>query len=80
MHSVFTKQKNYTSGGEGELLLVKDEGFLERAEIISEKAKTEASFSAVRLTSTLRLTQGVAIFLVNFKLPTYGPSFSKPMR
>jgi len=38
------RQKNYTSAGEGGLLIVNDEGFTERAEIIREKGTNRSLF------------------------------------
>lgn len=40
----FHETKNYTSGGEGGLLLINDERFLERAEIIREKGTNRSQF------------------------------------
>lgn len=40
----FHETKNYTSGGEGGLLLVNDERFIERAEIIREKGTNRSKF------------------------------------
>lgn len=40
----FHETKNYTSGGEGGLLLVNDERFIERAEIIREKGTNRSQF------------------------------------
>ena len=40
----FHETKNYTSGGEGGLLIVNDERFLERAEIIREKGTNRSQF------------------------------------
>ncbi|OEF06211.1 dTDP-4-amino-4,6-dideoxygalactose transaminase [Vibrio genomosp. F10] len=40
----FHATKNYTSGGEGGLLIVNDESFLERAEIIREKGTDRSQF------------------------------------
>lgn len=40
----FHETKNYTSGGEGGLLLINDERFLERAEIIREKGTNRSLF------------------------------------
>ena len=40
----FHETKNYTSGGEGGLLIINDEKFLERAEIIREKGTNRSQF------------------------------------
>jgi len=40
----FHETKNYTSGGEGGLLIVNDERFVERAEIIREKGTNRSKF------------------------------------
>ena len=40
----FHETKNYTSGGEGGLLIVNDEKFSERAEIIREKGTNRSNF------------------------------------
>jgi len=40
----FHETKNYTSGGEGGLLIINDERFLERAEIIREKGTNRSKF------------------------------------
>lgn len=40
----FHETKNYTSGGEGGLLLINDESFIERAEIIREKGTNRSQF------------------------------------
>ena len=40
----FHETKNYTSGGEGGLLLINDENFVERAEIIREKGTNRSQF------------------------------------
>lgn len=40
----FHETKNYTSGGEGGLLIVNDERFIERAEIIREKGTNRSKF------------------------------------
>ena len=40
----FHETKNYTSGGEGGLLIINDECFLERAEIIREKGTNRSQF------------------------------------
>jgi dTDP-4-amino-4,6-dideoxygalactose transaminase len=40
----FHETKNYTSGGEGGLLIINDEDFFERAEIIREKGTNRSSF------------------------------------
>ena len=40
----FHETKNYTSGGEGGLLLINDERFIERAEIIREKGTNRSKF------------------------------------
>ena len=40
----FHETKNYTSGGEGGLLLINDERFLQRAEIIREKGTNRSQF------------------------------------
>ncbi|MEY8214545.1 MAG: dTDP-4-amino-4,6-dideoxygalactose transaminase [Colwellia sp.] len=40
----FHETKNYTSGGEGGLLIINDEGFVERAEIIREKGTDRSRF------------------------------------
>lgn len=40
----FHETKNYTSGGEGGLLLINDEQFIERAEIIREKGTNRSLF------------------------------------
>ena len=40
----FHETKNYTSGGEGGLLLINDPRFIERAEIIREKGTNRSSF------------------------------------
>lgn len=40
----FHETKNYTSGGEGGLLLINDERFIERAEIIREKGTNRSLF------------------------------------
>lgn len=40
----FHETKNYTSAGEGGLLLVNDEGFMQRAEIIREKGTNRSQF------------------------------------
>jgi len=40
----FHETKNYTSGGEGGLLIVNDERFVERAEIIREKGTNRSQF------------------------------------
>jgi dTDP-4-amino-4,6-dideoxygalactose transaminase len=40
----FHETKNYTSGGEGGLLLINDEQFLQRAEIIREKGTNRSQF------------------------------------
>lgn len=40
----FHETKNYTSGGEGGLLLINDERFMERAEIIREKGTNRSLF------------------------------------
>jgi dTDP-4-amino-4,6-dideoxygalactose transaminase len=40
----FHETKNYTSGGEGGLLIVNDESFLESAEIIREKGTNRSNF------------------------------------
>lgn len=40
----FHETKNYTSGGEGGLLLINDEDFIERAEIIREKGTNRSQF------------------------------------
>lgn len=40
----FHETKNYTSGGEGGLLLINDERFIERAEIIREKGTNRSQF------------------------------------
>lgn len=40
----FHETKNYTSGGEGGLLLINDEKFIERAEIIREKGTNRSLF------------------------------------
>jgi dTDP-4-amino-4,6-dideoxygalactose transaminase len=40
----FHETKNYTSGGEGGLLLINDSRFIERAEIIREKGTNRSSF------------------------------------
>jgi dTDP-4-amino-4,6-dideoxygalactose transaminase len=40
----FHETKNYTSGGEGGLLILNDEQFIERAEIIREKGTNRAQF------------------------------------
>ena len=40
----FHETKNYTSGGEGGLLLINDEKFIERAEIIQEKGTNRSQF------------------------------------
>lgn len=40
----FHETKNYTSGGEGGLLLINDENFIERAEIIREKGTNRSQF------------------------------------
>jgi len=40
----FHETKNYTSGGEGGLLIINDENFIERAEIIREKGTNRSLF------------------------------------
>ena len=40
----FHETKNYTSGGEGGLLLINDERFLQRAEVIREKGTNRSQF------------------------------------
>ena len=40
----FHETKNYTSGGEGGLLIINDEKFIERAEIIREKGTNRSKF------------------------------------
>lgn len=40
----FHETKNYTSGGEGGLLLINDEAFVERAQIIREKGTNRSQF------------------------------------
>lgn len=40
----FHETKNYTSGGEGGLLIINDESFFERAEIIREKGTNRSKF------------------------------------
>lgn len=40
----FHETKNYTSGGEGGLLLINDEQFLQRAEVIREKGTNRSQF------------------------------------
>lgn len=40
----FHETKNYTSGGEGGLLIINDERFIERAEIIREKGTNRSQF------------------------------------
>ncbi|MDP0561673.1 MAG: dTDP-4-amino-4,6-dideoxygalactose transaminase [Candidatus Endonucleobacter sp. (ex Gigantidas childressi)] len=40
----FHETKNYTSGGEGGLLIINDEQFIERAEVIREKGTNRAQF------------------------------------
>ncbi len=40
----FHETKNYTSGGEGGLLIINDERFIERAEIIREKGTNRSKF------------------------------------
>lgn len=40
----FHETKNYTSGGEGGLLIVNDEAFIEKAEIIREKGTNRSEF------------------------------------
>lgn len=40
----FHETKNYTSGGEGGLLLINDESFIQRAEIIREKGTNRSQF------------------------------------
>ncbi|NOH70741.1 dTDP-4-amino-4,6-dideoxygalactose transaminase [Vibrio pectenicida] len=40
----FHATKNYTSGGEGGLLLINDKGFIERAEMIREKGTNRTQF------------------------------------
>lgn len=40
----FHETKNYTSGGEGGLLLINDERFIERAEVIREKGTNRSQF------------------------------------
>lgn len=40
----FHETKNYTSGGEGGLLIINDEKFIERAEIIREKGTNRSQF------------------------------------
>ncbi len=40
----FHETKNYTSGGEGGLLLINDEQFIERAEVIREKGTNRSQF------------------------------------
>src|SRR5690606_11699698 len=40
----FHETKNYTSGGEGGLLIIKDKRFKERAEIIREKGTNRSQF------------------------------------
>lgn len=40
----FHETKNYTSGGEGGLLIINDESFVERAEIIREKGTNRSQF------------------------------------
>jgi dTDP-4-amino-4,6-dideoxygalactose transaminase len=40
----FHETKNYTSGGEGGLLIIKDSRFIERAEIIREKGTNRSQF------------------------------------
>lgn len=40
----FHETKNYTSGGEGGLLLINDKNFIERAEIIREKGTNRSQF------------------------------------
>ncbi|MGR5503036.1 dTDP-4-amino-4,6-dideoxygalactose transaminase [Vibrio sp. DNB22_10_4] len=40
----FHETKNYTSGGEGGLLLINDENFIERAEVIREKGTNRSQF------------------------------------
>lgn len=40
----FHETKNYTSGGEGGLLLINDDNFIERAEIIREKGTNRSQF------------------------------------
>jgi len=42
----FHETKNYTSGGEGGLLIINDERFVNRAEIIREKGTNRSQFSA----------------------------------
>ena len=43
-HIVFTKTKNYTSAGEGGLLIINDKTFVQRAEIIREKGTNRSLF------------------------------------
>lgn len=40
----FHETKNYTSGGEGGLLIINDERFIERAEVIREKGTNRSNF------------------------------------
>ncbi|MBC8796430.1 dTDP-4-amino-4,6-dideoxygalactose transaminase [Shewanella algae] len=40
----FHETKNYTSGGEGGLLIINDDSFLERAEVIREKGTNRSKF------------------------------------
>ncbi|MFX6540807.1 DegT/DnrJ/EryC1/StrS family aminotransferase, partial [Acinetobacter baumannii] len=40
----FHETKNYTSGGEGGLLIINDERFVNRAEIIREKGTNRSQF------------------------------------
>jgi dTDP-4-amino-4,6-dideoxygalactose transaminase len=40
----FHETKNYTSGGEGGLLIINDERFLQRAEVIREKGTNRSQF------------------------------------
>jgi dTDP-4-amino-4,6-dideoxygalactose transaminase len=63
----FHETKNYTSGGEGGLLIINDDRFLQRAEI-------EACIFKVRLINTLGLILVVVFYQVNYKRLIYGGS------
>ena len=72
----FHETKNFTSGGEGGLLIINDEQYVQRAEIIREKVLIAACFSVAWWISILGWTWGVATYPVRFRRLIFGASWS----
>jgi dTDP-4-amino-4,6-dideoxygalactose transaminase len=76
----FHTTKNYTSGGEGCLLMINDERFVARAEIIREKDTNRSKFLAVWAINTVGWMLGISTYRVICRRPFSGGSSKKRIR